>query len=136
MFSPSAGYYDAIYAGGGKDYEREAQHLLAVIRQHERSPGKTLLDVACGTGEHLVYLQHSFQVEGLDLDEELLKVARRKLPTIVFHQADMVQFDLGRQFDVIVCLFSAIGYVKTRDRLDAAIQTMQRHLLPGALLIV
>ena len=48
----------------------------------------------------------------------------------------MVDFDLGKGFDVITCLFSSIGYVKTKQRLEGAIQTMTRHLLPGGVLIV
>jgi len=136
MFSPTASYYDAIYAARGKNYEQEVQRLLNLIQQYKRSPGNTLLDVACGTGEHLVYLQHAFQLEGLDLDPELLKVAHQKIPAATFHLADMVDFDLERQFDVVTCLFSSIGYVKTCDRLDSAIQAMHRHTRPGGVLIV
>ncbi|MFL7870528.1 MAG: trans-aconitate 2-methyltransferase, partial [Anaerolineales bacterium] len=71
-----------------------------------------------------------------DLDAEMLVVASQKYPGITFHQADMVEFDLGKQFDVITCLFSSIGYVKTKARLESAIQTMTDHLLPGGVLIV
>jgi SAM-dependent methyltransferase len=48
----------------------------------------------------------------------------------------MSDFDLGKQFDVITCLFSSVGYVKTKARLNQAIQTMARHLVPGGVLIV
>ncbi len=48
----------------------------------------------------------------------------------------MTDFDLGRQFDVIVCLFSSIGYVRTKAELQKAIKTMSRHLLPGGVLLV
>ena len=136
MFSHSAKYYDVIYAAKGKDYDQETQRLLSLIHQHKRSPGNTLLDVACGTGGHLLHLQQTFQTEGLDLDPELLDLARQKAPTITYHQADMINFALGRQFDVIVCLFSAIGYVKTLDRLHMTIETMHRHTAPGGLIIV
>ena len=48
----------------------------------------------------------------------------------------MTSFDLGRQFDVIVCLFSSIGYVKTNAKLQKAIKTMSQHLLPGGVLLI
>jgi SAM-dependent methyltransferase len=48
----------------------------------------------------------------------------------------MIDFDLGTHFDVITCLFSAIGYVKTVDRMRQAIANMARHLAPGGVLIV
>jgi ubiquinone/menaquinone biosynthesis C-methylase UbiE len=98
--------------------------------------GQTLLDVACGTGEHLKYFQKHFSVEGLDLDAGLLEAAQHKLPNVPLHHADMLDFELGRKFDAVTCLFSAIGYVVTLPRLHQAIQTMQRHLRPGGLLIV
>jgi SAM-dependent methyltransferase len=48
----------------------------------------------------------------------------------------MADFDLKRKFDAIVCLFSSIGYVKTKARLRKAIQTMYRHLQPGGVLLI
>jgi len=55
---------------------------------------------------------------------------------VIFHQADMVDFSLNQKFDVILCLFSSIGYVKTVPRLYQALQTMRRHLLPGGVVII
>jgi ubiquinone/menaquinone biosynthesis C-methylase UbiE len=93
-----------------------------------RTSGKTLLDVACGTGGHLTYLKHHYGSEGLDLDPNLLAIARERHPKLPFHHTDMVQFDLGHTFDAVVCLFSALGYVVTIDRLHSAIAAMARYL--------
>jgi len=136
MFSKSAKFYNLIYAAIGKDYIAETQKVQQFIQQHKRSDGNTLLEVACGTGLHASVFQKSYQVEGLDLDPEMLAVARETYPDISFHQADMADFDLGKGFDVITCLFSSIGYVKIKKRLNQAIQTMGKHLLPGGVLIV
>lgn len=136
MFSKSAVYYDAIYAAQGKDYAREAEQLHGLIQQHKQCQGNTLLDVGCGTGAHLRHLRNFYDVAGLDLDPGILEVARQNCPGIVFHCADMTDFKLDRQNDVIVCLFSSIGYVKTFDRLQRAVQTMGDHLNPGGLLVV
>lgn len=136
MFSKSAQYYDEIYASIDKDYEAEAKKAHRFIQKHKQTNGKTLLDVACGTGFHASLLSKYYEVEGLDLGSEMLKVARKKHPEIRFHQGDMTDFDLQRQFDAIVCLFSSIGYVKTRARLQKAIQNMGRHLLPGGVLLI
>lgn len=136
MFSKSAKFYNALYDSMGKDYIAEAQKVHRIIQQHKRSSGKTLLEVACGTGLHASVFREFYQVEGLDLDAEMLTVAKQDYPDIPFHQADMVDFDLRKQFDVITCLFSSIGYVKTERRLEQAIRTMTNHLLPGGVLIV
>ena len=39
-------------------------------------PTDTIVDVACGTGGHLTYLKHHYVAEGLDLDPNLLAIAR------------------------------------------------------------
>jgi ubiquinone/menaquinone biosynthesis C-methylase UbiE len=136
MFSKSAQYYDEIYALIDKDYAAEAKKAHAFIQKHKQTKGESLLDVACGTGFHASLLSKHYQVEGLDLDPQMLKVAKKKHPSIRFQQGDMVDFDLKRQFDVIVCLFSSIGYVKTQSRLQKAIRNMAKHLLPGGVLLV
>ncbi len=136
MFSKSANYYDEIYASMGKNYAAEARKVNKFVKRHKKSAGISLLDVACGTGLHASFLSQRYRVEGLDLDREMLKAARRNYPGLRFHQGDMTDFDLGREFDVVTCLFSSIGYVKTKARLRQAIQTMVRHLVPGGVLLV
>ena len=135
MFSQTAQYYDTIYLAM-KDYGAEADTLTTFIHQYRRSIGNRLLDVACGTGLHLSYLTQHFQVEGLDLDEQLLTIARQRNPGIPLHHADMIDFNLGCTFDVVTCLFSAIGYVKTLDNLSRAMQCMAQHLVPGGVLLI
>ena len=136
MFSKSARYYDEIYSSIDKNYEAEADRAYAFIQQHKQTRGKTLLDVACGTGHHAGLLSNYYQAEGLDLDAQMLAVAKKKHPELRFHQGDMLDFDLKRQFDAVTCLFSSIGYVKTKSRLGKAIRIMSRHLLPGGVLLV
>jgi SAM-dependent methyltransferase len=97
VFSRSQRYYDAIYSG--KDYAQEAAHVKRLIAEHKRSDGNTLLDVACGTGGHVPYLGDDFAYEGLDLDPEMLALARWRFPDVTFYHGDMVDFALGRQFD-------------------------------------
>lgn len=134
MFAKTARYYDKIYSF--KDYEAEVERLLPIIRKHLRSGGDCLLDVACGTGRHCEYLNDHFAVEGLDISEELLKIAQVRNPLIPFHLGDMIDFNLGRRFDVVTCLFSSIGYVKTLPNLARTIGCMVRHLVPGGLLLI
>jgi ubiquinone/menaquinone biosynthesis C-methylase UbiE len=134
LYDRSAELYDTIYSF--KNYEKEASKLHQLIQQHKRSPGNDLLEVACGTGGHITYLKNSYSVKGLDINQQMLRLARKKHPGIEFHRGDMVTFKLNKQFDAITCLFSAIGHSKTKRNLSLAIQNMSRHLKPGGVLIV
>jgi ubiquinone/menaquinone biosynthesis C-methylase UbiE len=136
MYSKSARYYDDIYASMGKDYPAEANTVRKFIQRYKVSEGRRLLDVGCGTGIHAHLLSKHYQVQGLDIDKRMLAVARKKYPNIKFQQGDMVRFKLREKFDIIVCLFSAVGYVKTKSRLQITIKNMAQHLLPGGVLVV
>jgi len=134
MYTETALYYDKIYAF--KAYPAEADRLMAIFHEHQRSGGTDLLDVACGTGRHLEFLRDQYDVEGIDISLELLAIARQRLPGIRLHHGDMTAFDLGRTFDLVTCLFSAIGYVQTLENLSRAVVCMARHLKTGGLLVI
>jgi SAM-dependent methyltransferase len=136
QYSRSAQVYDLIYAGSGvKDYAAEASRLDDTIRSINPK-ARTLLDVACGTGLHLAELQKKYTVEGVDLSEDMLAVARQRLPGVRLGTADMRTLDLGRQFDAVTCLFSSIGYMHSIEDLNAAFAAMARHLNVGGVLVV
>lgn len=134
MFGESIRYYDKFYAW--KDYDAEAARLRTVIEEHLRSDGRRLLDVACGTGMHLPHLREHFEAEGLDIEPGFLAMARERNPDLTFHEGDMTRFDLGKTYDVITCLFSSVGYVRTAEALKATIACIAAHLRPGGVAII
>ena len=134
MYKQFAKYYDSIYKW--KDYKAESERIRALIRQYKTSHGKEMLDVACGTGNHIQYLKKYFNVTGLDLDRDMLAIARKKFPDIKLIRGDMRTFKLNKQFDVIVCLFSAIGHLKSYSNLEKTIRTFSSHLKPGCVMII
>ncbi|MEU4443659.1 class I SAM-dependent methyltransferase [Actinosynnema sp. NPDC050801] len=98
--------------------------------------GRTLLDVGCGTGRdagHLAGLGH--EVVGLDSSERMVRHARAHHPAAEFVLGDMRTFDLGRRFDVITCLDSALLYCHTNADLDDFLRRCRDHLEPGGLLV-
>lgn len=105
-----ARYYDRIYLKM-KDYQKEAEAVKGVIRQFGKRRSKTLLDVGCGTGEYLKYLSSDFQCTGIDVNRNMIEIAEDKVPNVKFKVANMIDFRLREKFDVVICLFSSIGYV-------------------------
>jgi SAM-dependent methyltransferase len=134
QYQHSAEWYDSIYAAQGKDYAAEAAVVAQLVRERVPSAG-SLLDVACGTGRHLVELATRFgEAVGVDLDAQFVEAAR--LRGLDAHVGDMRSFDLGRRFDAVVSLYSGIGHVGSTEGLDEAISTMARHLEPGGVLVL
>lgn len=134
MFGQMARYYDLLYAG--KDYRSEARQLVALAHRYGRSGGKSWLDVACGTGRHLEFLRRRYSVVGVDRSVDMLRIARRRLPRIALHLADMRTFRLPARFDVVTCLFSAIGHLRTEKDVQRAFANFARHVKPGGLVLV
>lgn len=136
MFSASAQLYDLIYFSF-KDYPAETAQLARLI--HASHPAaRRILDVACGTAEHarLLTERYGFVVDGLDLDPAFVRIARRKLSAATVYEADMSAFEIRARYDVILCLFSSIGYLKTIDNVRRALERFRAHLADGGLVIV
>jgi SAM-dependent methyltransferase len=133
MFTETAEYYDRIYSF--KDYGKEAARLASIIRRiHPKA--RRLLDVACGTGRHIEILRKRYDVEGIDISPQFVRMARQRNPGARISLGDMTRLHLHRTFDVVVCLFSSIGYVRTPGRLDQAVRSMAGALAPGGALII
>lgn len=134
MYKKLAKYYDLIYHW--KDYEKEAYSIKNLIKKYKKSDGNQLLDVGCGTGKHLECFLDEFSCTGVDINNEMVEVAKTKFKDAIFEQGDMIDFNLKTEFDVILCLFSSIGYVKTYSNLEKTMLNFKNHLKKGGVLII
>lgn len=131
-YTRSAAFYDLIYEF--RDIPALNEELLRYLETH--APAATsLLDVACGTGQQLAALT-MYDCVGVDLSPEILAVAADRVPDVPLLVQDMVELDVGRTFDAIICLSSSISYVRTVARLYRAVACMAAHLEPGGTLFV
>jgi SAM-dependent methyltransferase len=108
-----------------------------VAQAAEIAPGQHVLDVACGTGvlarEAALRVRPGGAVIGLDRNDGMLAVARRKAPEIEWRQgqAEALPFADDR-FDAVVSQF---GLMFFEDRV-MALSEMWRVLKPGGRLAV
>jgi len=134
LYRELAKYYDFIYSF--KDYKKDTKRVEKLISRYKKSSGKDLLDVACGTGRHLNYLRKKFSCMGIDANSQMLKIAKNRLKNIILFKSNMSNFKFKKKFDVITCLFSSIGYVKTNLKLRITINNFSRHLNKGGIVII
>jgi trans-aconitate methyltransferase len=66
----------------------------------------------------------------------MLRIARRRLPGVRLVHGDMRTFRLNRRFDVVSCLFSAIGHLRTIEDVRTTFANFARHLNPGGVTLV
>jgi ubiquinone/menaquinone biosynthesis C-methylase UbiE len=132
-FSQIAAYYDELYVKP-EQYEAEATKAMARIETYKQSDSNELLDIACGTGGHILYWLKQYRVTGLDISPEMLARAQKKFPDIKFIRGDMIDFRINQQFDALVCLYGSIGFTRTVKNLNRALVTFARHMKPGGVL--
>ncbi len=129
LYSQMAEYYDRIY--WWKDYSREVDFLTDTFRNYGVH-GKRVLEVACGTGAHTKLLRgRGYEVTGVDLSEDVLRVARRKVGRgATFLRGDMRNLSevVRGEYDAVVCLFSAISYSVSLSDLRKTLKGFHTHL--------
>ncbi|MGL5434060.1 MAG: methyltransferase domain-containing protein [Lachnospiraceae bacterium] len=104
---------------------------------------KTVLDCACGTGQHLYMLsQMGFDVSGSDYSESMLEVARNNLEALgkktPLCQCDFRYLEQKHvdTFDAIICLSTALPHLHTDEDLILALKSMKNRLNKGGLLVL
>jgi SAM-dependent methyltransferase len=128
--------YDAVCEATGRDLDREAERVREAWESEIGTRRPRLLDVACGTGQHLARFRHHAIVQGADHSGAMLSVAARRLRDVPLHEQPMERLDLDHEFDVITCLLASIAYPLGEVRLHQALRRMRRHLRMGGVLVV
>lgn len=138
--STYASSYDALYQD--KDYGAECDLLQEQFQQHCNGAVRTILDLGCGTGNHVIPLaERGYQVTGVDRSAEMLDQARAKATALVSSGSLSLQCDdirdlkLDKTFDAVLIMFAVLGYQLTNRDVISTLTTARRHLAPGGLLI-
>ncbi|TDC40385.1 methyltransferase domain-containing protein [Micromonospora sp. 15K316] len=128
-------FYDLLHADDSRDPAAEADALLRIIRAR-RPHATSLLDVACGAGDHLRHLLPYLAVaEGVAVDAAMAGAARGALPGTTIHEAALPELDLGRRYDVVTCLHDALAQFPLSGY-HAVLRVLARHLAPGGLIMI
>lgn len=127
-------YYNLLYKD--KDYQTEGCYILNLIKKFANKRER-LLDIGCGTGKHAsIIAQYGYNVTGIDLSSSMIDVAQKSgYPNCEFFVADARDFNLYREFDVIISLFHVISYQNNNDQLEAVFSNISKHLTSQGIFI-
>ena len=133
-----AGCYDQL------TYDVRYPAWADYIEKHFRRqplPGRTVLDLACGTGSLTRELaQRGYEMIGVDLSPEMLAEAAEKnqdvdgIPPIFLCQS-MDKLDLYGTIDACVCCLDSVNYVTDPKKLQKAFERVYLFLMPGGLFV-
>ncbi len=129
LYEDLAEYYFSI-----EEPHREIDNDITFIRSLVSGmEAPELLDLGCGTGEHLNLLsKYGFKCTGIDSSGPMLDIARKRFPgSIRFIQGSMTDFDFYQEFDVIISLFGSFNYLLENSEIDSSLWNTWRALKDG-----
>lgn len=121
------------------DWDGEIDFYREITRE-VKERGGSILEVACGTGRVTLRLaQEGVNIVGTDVDEEMLKIARRKsdgLPNIHWVRGDMRTLELNQSFGLIIVPGHSFQFMLTPEDQVKTLETFKRHMDRDGILIV
>jgi SAM-dependent methyltransferase len=134
LYADLSGYYDQFCAE--VDYAEQCAFAERAFECFAVSGGRDYLDLACGTGQHLLHmLKRGFAGTGLDNSAAMLELAEARCPTARFLLCDLTAFDQAAEFDLITCFLYSIHYSHPTSALQQTLQRAWHALKPGGLFL-
>jgi 2-polyprenyl-3-methyl-5-hydroxy-6-metoxy-1,4-benzoquinol methylase len=137
MYLEFAYIYDTLMKN--VDYEKWTDQIEAIFKKYGKAP-KTVADLACGTGGITNTLAaRGYRATGIDLSEDMLYVAREKARKsglrIPYICQNIVQLELHKPVDAIVCMCDGLNYILDKADLKKALERIYHFLNPGGILV-
>lgn len=129
-------YYHLLYKN--RDYLEATNFIDNLLKKIHHTKKSYFLDLACGSGRHSIYLnKKGFKVDGIDLSEKsLIKAHKHQSKTLQFKQDDMRSFVANEKYDVILNLFTSIGYFEDKNDNLKVFQNIDKSLKKNGYFII
>jgi SAM-dependent methyltransferase len=126
-------HYDQLFQGGSQD--------LSFWNNLAEKYGRSILELGCGTGRITIALaQAGFKVSGIDVSDSMLKEAREKSAKagveIELVKGDMRDFDLGKEYSLIILAANALCHLLTLDDFEACMSAVKNHLTQNGRFVI
>jgi len=127
-------YYKLLYKNRNED--EAGLFIDNILKKINIEPNSKILDLACGTGRHSIYLsKKGFDVVGIDKSKKnILTAKENENKKLIFFQQEMTK-DINMQFNAIFNFFTSFGYVDHKYNYDT-VENISKILMKGGLFII
>jgi SAM-dependent methyltransferase len=127
-------FYELAYPEPNDETPMMCRRMFA---RYLSQPPQSILDIGCGTGRDLDSLaKECSDCWGVDYLPEMIEYAKKHRPHLHLQVGDMSILRLGRTFDVVMSMGSALMYALTNADVASTLDTFAAHSHPGTLLIL
>jgi SAM-dependent methyltransferase len=118
----------------------EVDFLAHCFKRFAKRRVRDVLDIACGTGPHLIRLaDRGYRMSGLDLSRSNIDFVRERLAakghTGELVVGDMTDFRLEHPVDAAICMQDSQGHLLTNEQLVSHLRSVARAVRPGGLYV-
>jgi SAM-dependent methyltransferase len=126
FYSQFAEYYEAVFPFQEVTY--------AFLKGWLPAGARRVLDAGCGTGHYCGrFAADGLEAVGIDLDPEMIAVARTHYPAPAFHCLNMLDVGtLAPPFDLVCCIGNSAPHL-TQDEFARVVEQMARLLAPDGI---
>ncbi|PYM08924.1 MAG: hypothetical protein DMD82_01305 [Candidatus Rokuibacteriota bacterium] len=120
--------------------KREVDFLEHCFKRFAKRPVRRVVDIACGTGPHLLRLAaRGYRMTGLDLSPENIEFLRERTRAAGFDAdlvvGDMTNFQLGARVDAAICMQDSQGHLLTNEHLLDHLRSVAQALRRGGVYV-
>tara|TARA_R110000824_G_scaffold67912_10_gene175917 strand:+ start:786 stop:1526 length:741 start_codon:yes stop_codon:yes gene_type:complete len=127
--------YDLLHAD--KAYDREVNFIYDIYDRHAEIPLNQILDVGCGTGNHLQHLANAeISILGVDPSKEMIHIARqKKLKNVTFMIGDIAQLSIMESYEMAISLFNVVNHINSLSQLKQFFRAIYYRIKPGGVFV-
>jgi SAM-dependent methyltransferase len=124
--------YDAMYRTF-IDYQDEYGFYASILTAYKKN---TILEIGCGTGNLAThFINSSIHYNGLDLSEDMVKLAKEKNPNGDFQQGNITDFTLEKKVDAVLITGRTTSYLFENRDINSALKSITKNLNSNGLLV-
>lgn len=119
------------------DYDRVYTQIMKLIDINKVN-GKKILELACGTGSLAEKFDNNYNIDALDISEEMLTIAQSKLMdkrNIHFFKSDMREFNMGKKYNICISICDSLNYILEEKEIQEIFNNVYNHLSDNGLFI-
>jgi len=132
-------YYEIVF--GSRNFKRECDFITELIKKFSKINTSVILDIACGTGPHMIGLSKlGFKVAGLDSSNKMLVKINKRLkgkPNFIgVYKKDMVSFNIPQKFDACICMVNSLEILTKNEQFISHFHSVANCLKRGGIYII